>query len=107
MFKPASHGYVQFSLPYLGAYIRCQLAAEARDGGNDGGWGPTPRRTYPPKSSSERHELRKYGTLAVGGLSRLIVLTQTGSFAFSVLYLPADSPLGKPWRVGYGGEAIV
>lgn len=45
--QPAGHGYVQFSLPYLGAYIRRQLAAEAREGGNDGGWGAYPAPDLP------------------------------------------------------------
>ena len=44
---PAGHGYVQFSLPYLGAYIRRQLAAEARDGGSDGGWHAYPAPDLP------------------------------------------------------------
>lgn len=44
---PAGRGYVQFSLPYLGAYIRRQIAAEARTGGNDGGWGAYPAPDLP------------------------------------------------------------
>ncbi len=43
----AGHGYVQFSLPYLGAYIRRQIAAEASAGGSDGGWDAYPAPTLP------------------------------------------------------------
>lgn len=41
------HGYIDFSLPYLGAYIRRRLAAEARDGGSDGGWHAYPAPDLP------------------------------------------------------------
>lgn len=41
------HGYVQFSLPYLGAYIRRQLAAEALDGSGSGGWDAYPAPDLP------------------------------------------------------------
>jgi hypothetical protein len=44
---PVGHGYVQFSLPYLGAYIRRQLAAEASDGGGEGGWDAYPAPDLP------------------------------------------------------------
>lgn len=44
---PAGRGYVQFSLPYLGAYIRRQLAAEARTDRGDGGWGAYPAPDLP------------------------------------------------------------
>ncbi|MCR2824648.1 ATP-binding protein [Microbacterium sp. zg.Y909] len=44
---PVGHGYVQFSLPYLGAYIRRRLAAEAHDGGEDGGWHAYPAPDLP------------------------------------------------------------
>lgn len=43
----AGHGYVQFSLPYLGAYIRRQIAAEARDSGGSGGWDAYPAPDLP------------------------------------------------------------
>lgn len=43
----AGHGYVQFSLPYLGAYIRRQIAAESSEGGSDGGWGAYPAPDLP------------------------------------------------------------
>jgi hypothetical protein len=43
----AGHGYVQFSLPYLGAYIRRQLAAEARDDGGNGDWDAYPAPDLP------------------------------------------------------------
>lgn len=39
----ARHGYVQFSLPYLGAYIRRQIATEDAEAGGVGGWD-----AYPP-----------------------------------------------------------
>lgn len=45
--RPVGHGYVQFSLPYLGAYIRRQLAAESRDGGAGGGWDAYPAPDLP------------------------------------------------------------
>jgi hypothetical protein len=44
---PAGHGLVQFSLPYLGAYIRRQLAAEASEGGSTGGWDAYPAPDLP------------------------------------------------------------
>lgn len=40
-------GYVQFSLPYLGAYIRRRLAAEAQGVGGDGGWDAYPAPDLP------------------------------------------------------------
>lgn len=43
----AGRGYVQFSLPYLGAYIRRQLAAEANENRQDGGWGAYPAPDLP------------------------------------------------------------
>lgn len=43
----AGRGYVQFSLPYLGAYIRRQLAAEASDNRSDGGWSAYPAPDLP------------------------------------------------------------
>lgn len=43
----AGHGYVQFSLPYLGAYIRRQLAAEESDGRENGGWDAYPAPALP------------------------------------------------------------
>ncbi|WP_295839276.1 ATP-binding protein [uncultured Microbacterium sp.] len=43
----AGRGYVQFSLPYLGAYIRRQLAAEASESRNDGGWSAYPAPDLP------------------------------------------------------------
>lgn len=43
----AGRGYVQFSLPYLGAYIRRQLAAEARDDSGNGGWEAYPAPDLP------------------------------------------------------------
>ncbi|KQQ09861.1 ATP-binding protein [Rathayibacter sp. Leaf296] len=43
----AGRGYVQFSLPYLGAYIRRQLAAEARDDSGNGGWDAYPAPDLP------------------------------------------------------------
>ncbi|KZX21973.1 ATP-binding protein [Rathayibacter tanaceti] len=44
---PAGHGYVQFSLPYLGAYIRRRIAAESSEGGIDGGWDGYPAPDLP------------------------------------------------------------
>lgn len=41
------HGYVQFSLPYLGAYTRRQLAVEARDPRRSGGWDAYPAPDLP------------------------------------------------------------
>jgi hypothetical protein len=43
----AGRGYVQFSLPYLGAYIRRQLAAEASATENNGGWDAYPAPALP------------------------------------------------------------
>lgn len=43
----AGHGHVQFSLPYLGAYIRRQLAVEASNGGGRGGWEAYPAPDLP------------------------------------------------------------
>ncbi|QTX05775.1 ATP-binding protein [Agromyces archimandritae] len=45
--RPDGHGFVSFSLPYLGAYIQRQMAgAESEDSG-DGGWGAYPAPTLP------------------------------------------------------------
>ncbi|ROS22143.1 hypothetical protein EDF22_3649 [Rathayibacter sp. PhB127] len=43
----AGRGHVQFSLPYLGAYIRRRLAAEASDDAGDGGWDAYPAPDLP------------------------------------------------------------
>lgn len=43
----AGHGYVRFSLPYLGAYIRRQLAAESSVAANNGGWDEYPAPALP------------------------------------------------------------
>lgn len=43
----AGHGYVQFSLPYLGAYIRRQIAAEGVEASRDGGWSAYPAPDLP------------------------------------------------------------
>jgi len=45
--RPAGHGHVEFSLPYLGAYIRRRLASESKIDRTDSGWDAYPAPELP------------------------------------------------------------